>query len=208
MDEVILARHGESELSVVGTVNGDPAVTCALTAAGRDQARRLGELLADNELDLCVTTEFQRARETADLALAGRDIPRLVLPELNDVRFGRFEGGTLAAYREWAAANEPTLEAPGGGESRAEVARRYVRGFRRVLERPERTILVVAHGLPLRYTLLALEDLDPTPIVEQVPLAEPYRLTRAELERATARLERWSRSPVWAPSGLDSGPVG
>ena len=73
-----------------------------------------------------------------------------------------------------------------------------MRGFRRVLERPERTILVVAHGLPLRYTLLALEDLDPTPIVEQVPLAEPFRLTRAELERATARLERWSHSPVWA----------
>ena len=31
MDEVILARHGESELSVAGTVNGDPAVACALT---------------------------------------------------------------------------------------------------------------------------------------------------------------------------------
>jgi broad specificity phosphatase PhoE len=81
-----------------------------------------------------------------------------------------------------------------------------VRGFRRVLERPERTIFVVAHGLPLRYTLLALEDLDPTPIVEQVPLAEPYRLTRAELERATARLERWSQSPAWA--GFESGPLG
>ena len=48
MDKVILARHGESELSVVGTVNGDPAVACALTAAGREQSRRLGELLADN----------------------------------------------------------------------------------------------------------------------------------------------------------------
>ena len=95
MDEVILARHGESELSVVGTVNGDPAVPCALTAAGREQARRLGELLADTELDLCVTSEFERTRETADLALAGRAVPRLVLPELNDVRFGSFEGGSL-----------------------------------------------------------------------------------------------------------------
>ena len=63
MDEVILARHGESELSLVGTVNGDPAVPCALTNAGRQQARRLGELLADTELDLCVTSEFERTRE-------------------------------------------------------------------------------------------------------------------------------------------------
>jgi 2,3-bisphosphoglycerate-dependent phosphoglycerate mutase len=207
VERVILARHGESELSAAGLVSGDPAEPRGLTEIGREQARRLGKSLADEPIDLCVTSEFVRVRQTADLALAGREIPRLVVPKLNDVRFGEFEGRPFEDYRAWARERDPTEAVP-GGESRAEVAARYVRGFRRVLERPERTILVVAHGLPLRYTLLALEDLDPTPIVEQVPLAEPYRLTRAELERATARLERWSRSPVWAPSGLDSGPVG
>ena len=200
MDEVILARHGESELSVVGTVNGDPAVACALTPIGREQSRRLGELLADNELDLCVTSEFQRARETADLALAGRDVPRLVLAELNDVRFGRFEGGTLAAYREWAAANEPTVEAPGGGESRSGTVARYVRAYRTILARPERTILVVAHGLPIRYVLNALVRTDPAPLVEQVAYAEPYRLPGEELERAVEALDRWATQPAWRPA--------
>jgi 2,3-bisphosphoglycerate-dependent phosphoglycerate mutase len=209
MEAVILVRHGESELSAAGLVSGDPAEPRGLTEIGREQARKLGERLADEPIDLCVTSEFVRVRQTADLALAGRDVPRLVIPELNDVRFGEFEGRPFEVYRAWAREREPTETVPGGGESRAEVAERYVRGFGRVLDRPERTILVVAHGLPLRYTLLALEDLDPTPIVEQVPLAEPYRLTRAELERATARLERWARSPVWAaPAGLDPGPVG
>ena len=136
-----------------------------------------------------------------------RTIPCLVVPELNDVRFGEFEGRPFDEYRAWARERDPT-EAPPGGESRAEVAARYVRGFRRVLERSEPTILVVAHGLPLRYTLLALEGLDPTPIVEQVPLAEPYRLSRDELERATARLERWSRRPVWATSRPGLNPRG
>jgi broad specificity phosphatase PhoE len=199
METAILARHGESELSAAGLVSGDPAEPRGLTEIGREQARRLGERLADEPIDLCVTSEFVRARQTADLALAGHEIPRLVVAELNDVRFGEFEGRLFDEYRVWAGDRDPT-EAPPGGESRAEVAARYVRGFRRVLERPERTVLFVAHGLPLRYTLLALEDLDPTPIVEQVPLAEPYRLTRAELERATARLERWSNAPVWARS--------
>jgi broad specificity phosphatase PhoE len=207
METVVLARHGESELSAAGLVSGDPAEPRGLTEIGREQARRLGEQLADEPIDLCVTSEFVRVRQTADLALAGREIPRLVVGELNDVRFGEFEGRPFEVYRAWARERDPTEEPP-GGESRAEVARRYVRGFRRILERPERAILVVAHGLPLRYTLLALEDLDPTPIVEQVPLAEPYRLTRAELERATARLERWSRSPVWAAASLDPGPLG
>ena len=197
MDEVILARHGESELSVVGTVNGDPATACALTETGETQARRLGEALRDTEIDLCVTSEFERVRRTADLALAGRDVPRLVLPELNDVRFGRFEGGTLAAYREWAAANAPTLEAPGGGESRSATVARYVRAYRTILSRPEHTILVVAHGLPVRYVLNALDDVDPAPLVDQVAYAEAYTLPRAQLERAVDRLEQWALAPAW-----------
>jgi broad specificity phosphatase PhoE len=197
MDEVILARHGESELSVVGTVNGDPTVACALTPTGEEQARRLGERLAGDSIDLCVTSEFERVIRTADIALAGRDVPRLVLPELNDVRFGRFEGGTLATYREWAGANEPTLAAPGGGESRAATVARYVRAYRTILRRPERTILVVAHGLPIRYVLNALEDSDPAPLVEQVPYAVPYRVPRRQLEVAVERLEGWAAAPVW-----------
>ena len=201
MDEVILARHGESELSVVGTVNGDPAVACALTAAGEEQARQLGERLAEVEIELCVTSEFERARQTADLALAGRDVPRLVLPHLNDVRFGSFEGGTLADYREWAAANEPTVDAPGGGESRSGTVARYVGAYRMILARPEQTVLVVAHGLPIRYVLNALEEMDPAPLVEQVAYAEPYRLQAAELELAVERLDRWARTPAWTRQG-------
>jgi broad specificity phosphatase PhoE len=197
MDEVILARHGESELSVVGTVNGDPAVACALTATGEEQARSLGERLAEVEIDLCVTSEFERAQGTAEIALAGRDVPRMVLPDLNDVRFGRFEGGTLADYRAWAAENEPTTEAPGGGESRSGTVARYVRAYRTILARPERTILVVAHGLPIRYVLNALEETNPAPLVEQVAYAEPYTLQRRELTLAVERLEQWSRAPVW-----------
>jgi broad specificity phosphatase PhoE len=198
MDEVILARHGESELSLVGTVNGDPSVVCALTQAGERQARHLGSRLADTEIDLCVTSEFQRVQQTADVALAGRDVPRLVLRELNDVRFGRFEGGTLSAYREWAGANEPTIAAPGGGESRAATVARYVRGYQTILARPERTILVVAHGLPIRYVLNALRGEGPAPLVEQVPYAEPYRLSREEVEQAVARLDAWAAEPAWA----------
>jgi broad specificity phosphatase PhoE len=198
MDKVILARHGESGLSVVGTVNGDPAVACGLTAEGEQQARRLGERLAEVGIDLCVTSEFERAIRTADIALAARDVPRLVLAELNDVRFGRFEGGMLAEYRAWAAENEPTTKAPGGGESRSETVARYVRAYRTILARPERTILLVAHGLPIRYVLNALEEMDPAPLVKQVAYAEPYRLTRTDLNVAVARLERWAAAPAWS----------
>ncbi len=198
MQRILLTRHGESEFSSRALTNGDPSVACGLTATGRAQARRLGELLADTELDLCVTSEFERTRETADLALAGRDVARLVLPGLNDIRFGAFEGGPLSAYRAWARAHGPEESAPGGGESRVETVRRYVDAYRDLLARSERTILVVAHGLPVRYVLDAAAGRAPAPAVAQVPYADPFTVRRDDLSVAVARLEAWLLTPGWA----------
>src|SRR4051794_41932081 len=109
-DSVILARHGESEYSAHGLVNGDPSVRVALTPQGREQARALGETLRRRELDLCITSDFERAIETADEALRGRDVPRLVVPELGDIRLGSYEGTSLASSRPWAHPQAPTQE--------------------------------------------------------------------------------------------------
>ena len=193
----MLARHGESERSVAGLVNGDPSVRVPLTATGREEARRLGEELRHDELDLYVTSEFQRARETADVALQGRDVPRLVLADLNDIRFGEFEGRPLTEYRAWAHAHGPEDVCPGGGESRAQTVARYVHGYRTILARSEEAILVVAHGLPVRYVLDALERRNPAAAVAQVPYAEPFRLTADELATAVDLLEAWVRAPAW-----------
>ena len=197
MKRVILARHGESERSVDGLTNGDPAVRVGLTETGREEARRLGVELRDDPIDLCVTSEFPRAQETADLALDGRPVPRLVLADLNDIRFGEFEGRPLTDYRAWAHSHGPEDVCPGGGESRAQTVARYVHGYRTLLARPEETILVVAHGLPVRYVLDALEGRYPAAAVGQIPYAEPFRLSVRELTHAVDLLEAWVRSPAW-----------
>jgi probable phosphoglycerate mutase len=198
MDEVILARHGESEYSLRGAMNGDPSVPVGLTDEGREQARRLGELLHDEPIELCVTSEFARVRETADIVLAGRDVPRLVVSELNDIRVGEWEGKLLDEYRVWARSHGPEEVTDGGGESRADTVRRYVRAYRTILARPERLILVVAHGLPVRYVLEAVDGRTPGPIVSQVPYATPFPVRAQELAAAVERLEQWAARPAWA----------
>ena len=121
-------------------------------------------------------------------------MPFLVVPELNDPRYGEFEGGSLDTYREWVWERGP-LEAPAGGEHRGEIAARYAAGFRVVLERPEETILLVAHSLPIRYMLDAGEGLSPRAKVALVEYAKPARLAREDVERAVDVLEEWAAAP-------------
>ena len=196
METLILARHGESEYSARGLVNGDVQVACALTSAGERQARALGEQLADVELDLCATSAFQRVRETADIALAGRDVPRLVLDELGDPNYGSYEGGELDAYRQWARSH-PSSEAPEGGETRLAIVSRYARAFRTLLERGERTTLAVTHSLPIAYALAAREGHPPGSVVPLAEYATPYPFTHDEVARAVAVLEDWCATPTW-----------
>ena len=198
MEAVILARHGESEFSARGLVSGDPMVDGGgLTAAGHEQARMLGRTLFAEPVDLAVTSEFLRARETAAIALEGRDVPVLVIPELNDIHFGGYEGGLLSDYRDWARSAGPSDDSPGGGESRADAAARFARGYRQILARPERLALVVCHGLPVRYAVNAAQGRDPSSTVDPIEYAEAYRLTAEELDAAADRLERWAAAPFF-----------
>ncbi len=197
MERAILARHGESEFSVRGAMNGDVTVPCGLTRVGVEQATRLGEELHGEPIALCVTSELERARATADEAFRGRDLPRLVLPELNDPLYGPFEGAQLEEFRAWAS-TASSAEVPGpGGESRQAIVARYARAFRLLLERPEATILVVAHSLPIAYALDARDGIEPAARARLAEYATPYPFGAAELDRVAALLERWLAAPSW-----------
>ena len=193
MRRAVLVRHAESEASVQGTLNGIVELDVPLTEAGREQSHLLAARLP--EVRLVATSAFRRAVETG--ALAAPSIPRIVLGDLNEIGFGAYEGGPYPAYREWAGSAGPADPCPGGGESRVDAVRRYVRALRTLLARPEETVLVVAHGLVLRYVLNARDGFDPAPLLDGVPCAEPYELDAEELERAARRLEAWTREPRW-----------
>jgi broad specificity phosphatase PhoE len=188
MDDIALARHAESVSAANGLVGGDTP----LTSCGREEAQTLGERLRGFAIDVCVTSRARRTYETAAIALDGRNVPIAIEEDLGEIRFGAFEGRPLAEYRAWVEAHRPD-EAPAGGESRVETLRRFVRGFRTVLARPERSALVVAHGLTLR----SVVDPIPQPIVAGTPYGGYVVLSCVELAHAVNRLERWCDAATW-----------
>ena len=187
MGVFIFTRHGESTLNVEHRVNGDFGVPVALTDAGREAASRLGRQLANASIEVVVHTRFARTRETAAIAAPG--VPLVEEPLLDDIDVGELEGCTIAEYRAWKRRHARSDRFP-GGESLDDAARRYARAFRRLLERPESRILVVAHEIPVRYALNAAagsDELDAP--VHDVANATPYLFDAASLERAAARIE-------------------
>ena len=186
----VIARHGESTLNHENRVNGDPSVPVHLTETGRDEARLLGRQLAHIPLELCVHTRFSRTQETAELALSGRRIPFTEDAELDDVKIGDLEGKTLEDYRAWKRAHTRGDPFP-GGESLDDAARRYADAFEGLLERPEKSILVVTHEIPLRYAINAADGSDnldgPTHLIAN---ATPYLFDDSSLQRAVTQIRR------------------
>jgi broad specificity phosphatase PhoE len=185
-----IARHAESTLNFENRINGDPGVPVALTEKGRAEAKLLGEQLRHVPIDVCIHTRFSRTRDTAEIALAGRDVPFEVEPLLDDIDVGDLEGITIEEYRAWKREHSRRDDFP-GGESLDYAARRYAEAFRKLLERPETSILVITHEIPLRYAINAADGSDTLDgPAHRLPNATPYLFDENALRRAVEGILR------------------
>jgi broad specificity phosphatase PhoE len=190
----LFVRHAHSTLNVEERVNGDPAVEVPLTAAGVEEATRLGHQIAQLPLDLCVHTRFSRTRETARAILGERDVPMLEEPLLDDIDVGDLEGVSIEEYRAWKHVHTRSDAFP-GGESLDDAALRYAQALRQLLARPERSLLVVCHEIPIRYALNAAGGSDELDAPEhEIPNATPYLFNEVAVDRAAEGIERITRS--------------
>ena len=186
----VVARHGESVLNRERRVSGDPARDVPLTEVGREEARELGIQVAHLPLDACVHTRFGRTIETAEIALAGRDVTFAAEPLLDDIDVGDFDGAPLDEYRAWKHGHVRSESFP-GGESLDAAALRYAAACRSLLATPYAVVLAVCHEIPLRYMLNAAggsESLDGP--VHELRNATPYLFDEDGLEHAASAIER------------------
>jgi broad specificity phosphatase PhoE len=197
MERLILARHAQSVFNVRGVLNGDPSIPGGLTDEGRAQARRLGERLKAERIDVCVTTEFERTRETADIALMGREVPRLVMPELNDPPNGELELRPYAELARWREANGPDVPVPGLDQTERDYFQAVAGGFRQLAERPEPTILAILHGYVVAWITSCMGAPAAGRHADEAILTAPELLTALDAVVDNVFL-RWS----WETSGL------
>src|SRR5688572_25505913 len=184
----ILVRHGQSELNATQRINGDPSVPVGLTEQGRQEAAALAVQLAGIAVDVCIQTRFGRTRQTAEIVLAGRDVPMEVEPLFDDIDVGELDGRAIEDYRAWKRAHTRADAFP-GGESLDAAALRYVEAFERLLARPEQRILVVSHEIPVRYAVNAAagsDELDGP--AHEIRNCVPHLFDEDRLGRAASRI--------------------
>ncbi len=148
-------RHGESEANVAGIVLSDPARGVdgyGLTARGREQVRRTVAAADLSRPVRVITSDFARARQSADEAAALLEARVEVEAALRERWFGVWEGTPNTNYpRVWTQdAVDPTHTAD-GVESVVAVLERALGLVRRLEEEAARrgageAILLVSHG--------------------------------------------------------------
>jgi 2,3-bisphosphoglycerate-dependent phosphoglycerate mutase len=151
VSELLFIRHGETDWNRRQCFQGQLDVP--LNANGLLQAQRLGARLADEPFDVLVSSDLQRAQQTAaPLAQAWGQSPRLV-PALREQRFGIWEGLDFAAIQQQHAELWPRwLEHDGdfavpGGESMREFHARVLDAVKALAgEASGQRVAIVTHG--------------------------------------------------------------
>jgi broad specificity phosphatase PhoE len=191
----IFARHAESALNAAGVLSSDPSRPIGLTPRGREQARQLGQQLANLNIDLAVATRFLRTRETVELALQGRDVPLHVESDLDEIRAGVFEGEPISAYWAWKDEHGRGERFP-HGESLDDAARRHAGALRRLLRRAEAVTLIVGHELAIRYIVEAAAGANTLGLSDmRIANATPYFFDETALRNAVERLDALALPP-------------
>jgi broad specificity phosphatase PhoE len=189
--DVVLVRHGETVYNRRNLLSGNPTNPVPLSAHGREQSAALGRRLAGMRWAAVYVTRFPRTVETLALVLPHGVPEAVVLPDLDDIDVGEFEGRPREEYRAWRH-EHGVGEAPPGGESRLAVTERYARGLAWLAANAPAPSLAVAHDQVVRYLENALQREDPVlGPVGPIPNATPYAYARAELAAAAEWLSAY-----------------
>lgn len=168
MTMAYILRHGQTDYSKRYLVNGDPSRAIRLNDEGVRSCRLPWSALPLHNVRTWLTSGFPRAQQTASL-LMGVPAPELVVDaRLNELDYGKFEGGPFLEYGSWLDRHGSSQRPSGARESQREGIRRMLSGAHAALAHPGPRVLV-CHGL-LVSVLLWHRDRSPD---EAMPLFFP-----------------------------------
>ena len=150
---LLIARHGETDWNTLGFIQGQQ--DRPLSPKGFQQRKNLFFHLQSLPLAKIYTSALERTIQTAQPLSEEKKIPITIVPELNEVKLGVFEGEhkidfsdnySAELYKEFLQ-DEINVVLPGGGENLKTVYDRIQNPLQEILRSvaQEGHVLVVAH---------------------------------------------------------------
>ncbi|MEJ2449637.1 MAG: histidine phosphatase family protein [Gammaproteobacteria bacterium] len=146
--QILFMRHGQTNYNLFGLCNDDPGRDVYLTTTGIAQAEAAAERLRQTPLDMIVTSELPRTRQTAEIVNRYHQLELRQHPALNDIRSG-FDGQPVSEYFA-AIAADPLHLAVNGGESLLSHKQRVLGYLDWLRQQPAQAVLSIAHEETLR----------------------------------------------------------
>lgn len=147
-NSIFAVRHGEAEHNVLDICNGDiKNNTFHLTANGKSQAIKVAEKLTKEKIDIIISSDILRTKETATIIAESLGKKVMVDKRLRDIDPGVFEGEKISRAKEFRQSQSDRYNAQfEKGESLADVAKRIKSFFDFIGKKYKgKNIVIVSH---------------------------------------------------------------
>ena len=175
--KLFLVRHGQSQWNLENRFTGwrNPDIT----EKGKEEAKKAGQLLKNEKIDVAFTSILKRAIHTLDIILKEAELTNIPITEnkaLNERDYGDLSGKNKAELAKEVGEEQVHIwrrsydVPPPGGESLKDTCERVIPYFEEHIK-PEiqkgKNVIITAHGNSLRALVMHLENLSPEEILKR-----------------------------------------
>ncbi|WP_269900340.1 histidine phosphatase family protein [Paenalcaligenes faecalis] len=196
--QIWLIRHGETDWNAAQRLQGWRDIP--LNDTGKNQAKSVQRFLDQQRIafDGVLSSDLQRAIQTAQIAFAQHQYPIEQIPALRERNYGIYEGHPWQSLTQLPNEpapkinlRDPNLDVP-EGESLLTFHQRIIEAFNQIaLQRPNQKLAVIAHGGVIEMVWRYIQQAD-------LSTPRPYKIVNASVNHFAINQEQQWQEIAWA----------
>lgn len=196
--QIWLIRHGETDWNAAQRLQGWRDIP--LNDTGKNQAKSVQHFLDQQRIafDGVLSSDLQRAIQTAQIAFAQHQYPIEQIPALRERNYGIYEGHPWQSLTQLPNEpapkinlRDPSLDVP-EGESLLTFHQRIIEAFNQIaLQRPNQKLAVIAHGGVIEMVWRYIQQAD-------LSTPRPYKILNASVNHFAINQEQQWQEIAWA----------
>lgn len=196
--QIWLIRHGETDWNAAQRLQGWRDIP--LNDTGKNQAKSVQRFLDQQRIafDGVLSSDLQRAIQTAQIAFAQHQYPIEQIPALRERNYGIYEGHPWQSLTQLPNEpapkinlRDPSLDVP-EGESLLTFHQRIIEAFNQIaLQRPNQKLAVIAHGGVIEMVWRYIQQAD-------LSTPRPYKILNASVNHFAINQEQQWQEIAWA----------